>query len=76
MCWLKLEKWTKAAETCTDALKLDAANGKALFRRATAYEQLGEVDKALADAAIQALVKRAEAKIARHNSEKVKCMFS
>jgi hypothetical protein len=43
MCWLKLEKWTKAAETCTDALKLDAANGKALFRRATAYEQLGEV---------------------------------
>jgi len=88
MCWLKLEKWTKAAETCTDALKLDAANGKALFRRATAYEQLGEVDKALADgkaatpaddAAIQALIKRAEAKIARRTeSEKAmyKRMFS
>ena len=79
MCWLKLEKWTKAAETCTDALKLDAANGKALFRRATAYEQLGEVDKALADgkaatpaddAAMQALVKRAEAKIARRTEER------
>jgi hypothetical protein len=75
------EKWTKAAETCTDALKLDATNGKALFRRATANEQLCEVDKGLADgkaatpaddaaAAIQALFKRAEAKIARRTEER------
>jgi ankyrin repeat protein len=78
MCWLKLEKWTKAIETCTDALKIDAQNGKALFRRASAYEQLGDSDKALADAkaatpvddpAIQALVKRAEAKIAKRTAK-------
>jgi ankyrin repeat protein len=78
MCWLKLEKWTKAAETCTEVLKLDAANGKALFRRASAYEQLGDSDKALADAkaatpvddaAIQALVKRLEAKIAKRTAK-------
>jgi len=72
ICWLKLEKWAQAVETCTDALKIDAANSKALFRRATALEQLGELDNALADAkaatpaddpAIEALVRRVEEKL-------------
>ena len=84
MCWLKLEKWTKAADTCSDALKIDPTNGKALFRRATAHEQLGDVDKALADGkaatpaddpAIQALVKRAETKIAKR-VENEKAMYA
>jgi hypothetical protein len=74
ICWLKLEKWTQAVETCTDALKIDATNSKALFRRATALEQLGELDKALVDAkaatptddpAIEALVRRLEAQLQR-----------
>jgi len=83
MCWLKLEKWVKAQESCTDALKLDPSNGKALFRRATAYEQLGELDKALADghaatpkddAGVVALVKRLEARIAKR-AENEKKMY-
>ena len=71
MCWLKLEKWTKPADTCGDALKIDPTNGKALFRHATAHEQLGDVDKALADgkaatpADDPAIQKRAETKIAK-----------
>ena len=79
MCWLKLEKWTKAADTCSDALKIDPTNGKALFRRATAHEQLGDVDKALADgkAATPAddPAKRAETKIAKR-VENEKAMYA
>jgi tetratricopeptide (TPR) repeat protein len=88
MCFLKLEKWNKAIDNCTEALKLDAANGKALFRRATAYEQQGEIDKALADAklatpkddaAIVALIRRVEARIAKRTENEKKMyqkMFS
>jgi tetratricopeptide (TPR) repeat protein len=88
MCFLKLEKWTKVIDNCTEALKLDAANGKALFRRATAYEQQGEIDKALADAklatpkddaAIVALIRRVETRIAKRTENEKKMyqkMFS
>jgi actin-like ATPase involved in cell morphogenesis len=84
MCFLKLEKWTKVIDNCSEALKIDAANGKALFRRATAYEQQGEIDKALADAklatpkddaAIVALIRRMEARIAKR-SENEKKMYA
>ena len=77
MCCIKLgDKWQKCADNCTEALKIDADNTKALFRRATAREHLGELDEALVDAkraatlaaddkAITRLIARLDAKIER-----------
>jgi len=38
-CYLKLQKWDKAIHNATEALRIDAKNSKALFRRAQAYIQ-------------------------------------
>lgn len=46
---LPLSEWTLALEDCDAALRLDAANKKALFRRATANEGRGDVTAAVGD---------------------------
>jgi len=56
MCFLKLNNPDSCRKKCNDALGLDEANVKALFRRGCANLQLGDADKAEAD------LKSAEAK--------------
>ncbi|KAJ0405661.1 hypothetical protein ATCC90586_004464 [Pythium insidiosum] len=48
-CYLKLEQWPKAIANCGDALALDAANPKALYRRALAFEKEKNLEAAAAD---------------------------
>lgn len=48
-CYLKLEQWPKAIANCRDALAIDPANPKALYRRAVAYEKEKNIDAAVAD---------------------------
>ncbi|BFF90137.1 protein unc-45 homolog B [Drosophila madeirensis] len=48
--YLKLEKFEKAAEDCTESLKLMPNDPKALFRRAQAYESLEKFEEAYHDA--------------------------
>lgn len=48
-CYLKLELWGKAIANCKDALHLDPANAKALYRRALAYEKEKSFDLAAED---------------------------
>ena len=49
-CYLKLEQYQEAANNCTAALELDKNYMKALMRRSLAYEQLDDLEHALADA--------------------------
>jgi hypothetical protein len=49
MVLLKLEDWSGAAKASTAALKIDATNTKALFRRGVAYSQNGRLDEAKTD---------------------------
>lgn len=52
MCYLKLDtpaSLNKAISSCTAAIELSEGNAKALFRRASAYEKLNNLDKALDD---------------------------
>ncbi|CAE6943753.1 FKBP4 [Symbiodinium natans] len=51
LCLLRLGLWQDAADACTDILKEDAANIKALFRRGKALLQLGLPREAVADLA-------------------------
>uniref|UniRef100_A0A803MJ16 peptidylprolyl isomerase n=1 Tax=Chenopodium quinoa TaxID=63459 RepID=A0A803MJ16_CHEQI len=48
-CKLKLEDYVGAATLCTKVLEIDQVNTKALFRRAQAYLQTSDLDKAEAD---------------------------
>lgn len=48
-CDVKLGQWGDAASQCSEALKLDKDNAKALFRRGTARSHMGELDEARAD---------------------------
>ncbi|KAM6923534.1 peptidyl-prolyl cis-trans isomerase D [Xenentodon cancila] len=48
-CNLKMQLWQDALDSCSEALELNEANTKALFRRAQAWQGLKEFDKALAD---------------------------
>ncbi|XP_017140479.1 protein unc-45 homolog B [Drosophila miranda] len=48
--YLKLEKFEKAVEDCTESLKLVPNDPKALFRRAQAYESLEKYEEAYRDA--------------------------
>ena len=41
------EKWLKAKNSSEEALKLDADNVKAKFRKAIALEKLGDIDTAM-----------------------------
>ena len=48
-CFLNLGNFTKCIEYCTMALDVDKNVIKAWFRRARAYREVGDYDKALAD---------------------------
>eukprot|EP00357_Protocruzia_adherens_P027668 CAMPEP_0115031824 /NCGR_PEP_ID=MMETSP0216-20121206/38786_1 /TAXON_ID=223996 /ORGANISM="Protocruzia adherens, Strain Boccale" /LENGTH=367 /DNA_ID=CAMNT_0002409593 /DNA_START=244 /DNA_END=1344 /DNA_ORIENTATION=- len=49
LCMMRLDKHATAAELCTSALKLDANNVKALYRRALAKKAMGQNTEALQD---------------------------
>ena len=55
MCFLKLKNFNKCVENASNALDLDPANPKALYRRACAALELQEFDQAAAD--IRELIK-------------------
>lgn len=40
LCYLALKQYKEAAQDCTEALKLDPKNVKALYRRAQALKEL------------------------------------
>lgn len=48
-CQLKLQLWQEAVESCNEALELNHANTKALFRRAQAWQGLKEYSQAMMD---------------------------
>ncbi|XP_069557865.1 peptidyl-prolyl cis-trans isomerase D isoform X1 [Brachyistius frenatus] len=48
-CKLKLQLWQDAVDSCNEALELNQANTKALFRRAQAWQGLKEYSKAMTD---------------------------
>ncbi|XP_042348700.1 peptidyl-prolyl cis-trans isomerase D [Plectropomus leopardus] len=48
-CNLKMQLWQDAVDSCNEALELDQANTKALFRRAQAWQGLKENSKAMTD---------------------------
>lgn len=48
-CNLKMQLWQDALDSCNEALELDEANTKALFRRAQAWQGLKENSKAMID---------------------------
>ncbi|CAE8597128.1 unnamed protein product, partial [Polarella glacialis] len=41
-CWLKLEAWREATESCSEVLRDEPGSVKALFRRGQALKELGE----------------------------------
>ncbi|XP_065260785.1 peptidyl-prolyl cis-trans isomerase D [Emys orbicularis] len=48
-CKLKVSDWQGAIESCCEALALDPANTKALYRRAQGWQGIRDFDQALAD---------------------------
>ncbi|KAM9356669.1 peptidyl-prolyl cis-trans isomerase D [Symphorus nematophorus] len=48
-CKLKMQLWQDALDSCNEALELNQANTKALFRRAQAWQGLKEYSKAMID---------------------------
>lgn len=48
-CNLKMQLWQDAMDSCNEALELDQANTKALFRRAQAWQGLKENGEAMID---------------------------
>merc|ERR1719313_949824 len=49
MCWLKLEQWRDAESICSEILKKETCNVKALYRRGQAYMELKELHDAVRD---------------------------
>ena len=49
MCWLKLGRFRHAVEDCDSVLDADACNVKALLRRGTAKQALGQLGEAAED---------------------------
>jgi len=49
LCFLKLENFVDAISTTSKSLDDEPSNGKALFRRATGYMEVGKFDKAKED---------------------------
>ncbi|KAK5864466.1 hypothetical protein PBY51_015705 [Eleginops maclovinus] len=48
-CYLKMQQWQDAVDSCNEAIELDQANTKALFRRAQAWQGLKENSQAMVD---------------------------
>lgn len=78
-CYAKLARWQQCVDACQTALSLTPDSTKALYRRATAYAELGDWDKADADIgaalarepndpALQAFSTRVKAKIAERQA--------
>ncbi|NXX67486.1 TOM34 protein, partial [Spizella passerina] len=55
LCYLSLKQYKEAAQDCTEALKLDPKNVKALYRRAQALKELKDYKSSIAD--IKSLLK-------------------
>ncbi|XP_027601661.1 mitochondrial import receptor subunit TOM34 [Pipra filicauda] len=55
LCYLTLKQYKEAAQDCTEALKLDPKNVKALYRRAQAFKELKDYKSSIAD--IKSLLK-------------------
>uniref|UniRef100_A0A674HDD9 Translocase of outer mitochondrial membrane 34 n=1 Tax=Taeniopygia guttata TaxID=59729 RepID=A0A674HDD9_TAEGU len=55
LCFLSLKQYKEAAQDCTEALKLDPKNVKALYRRAQALKELKDYKSSIAD--IKSLLK-------------------
>ncbi|NXU52587.1 TOM34 protein, partial [Turnix velox] len=55
LCYLALKQYKEAAQDCTEALKLDPKNVKALYRRAQALKELKDYKSSVAD--IKSLLK-------------------
>ncbi|NXM69648.1 TOM34 protein, partial [Serilophus lunatus] len=49
LCYLTLKQYKEAAQDCTEALKLDPKNVKALYRRAQALKELKDYKSSIAD---------------------------
>lgn len=49
LCYIKLEKYDNAFQSCNEALTLDPVNVKALFRRASVHHHRRKFDLALDD---------------------------
>ncbi|XP_062498224.1 mitochondrial import receptor subunit TOM34 [Pezoporus occidentalis] len=55
LCYLTLKQYKEAVEDCTEALRLDPKNVKALYRRAQALKELKDFKSSIAD--IKSLLK-------------------
>ncbi|NWH62940.1 TOM34 protein, partial [Geococcyx californianus] len=55
LCYLALKEYKEAVQDCTEALKLDPKNVKALYRRAQALKELKDYKSSIAD--IKSLLK-------------------
>ncbi|KFP38851.1 Mitochondrial import receptor subunit TOM34, partial [Chlamydotis macqueenii] len=55
LCYLALKQYKEAVQDCTEALKLDPKNVKALYRRAQALKELKDYKSSIAD--IKSLLK-------------------
>ncbi|XP_002978744.2 mitochondrial import receptor subunit TOM34 [Selaginella moellendorffii] len=49
LCHLKMRDWNAAKSDCTEAIKVDCGYAKAFYRRALAFEGLGDLRGALKD---------------------------
>ncbi|XP_069728016.1 mitochondrial import receptor subunit TOM34 isoform X2 [Phaenicophaeus curvirostris] len=49
LCYLALKKYKEAVQDCTEALRLDPKNVKALYRRAQALKELKDYKSSIAD---------------------------
>ncbi|NXX18034.1 TOM34 protein, partial [Podargus strigoides] len=55
LCYLTLKQYKEAVQDCTEALRLDPKNVKALYRRAQAFKELKDYKSSIAD--IKSLLK-------------------
>merc|ERR1711934_981192 len=69
MAFSKLKKFTKAIDNCRYALEIDPKNPKALFRRATAYTEEKDYDKALADLEVAGTIETVEKQISKRTAK-------